>query len=242
MKPVAAMTNYTVRTAVPAKRWFLALLPCGIAVLFGLLSGGLADDAPHDFARMAATALFGLTLPVTSLVIGDAVLGGELRRGTFAFTWMSPVSAREIVVARWMGGSIVSIACIAPAFGLSALVAGAPGSAFYAALAGAAGATTYVAVFMAIGALANRAAAWSLAFVFIVERLLGAALSGIAQLSPSWEARSMFTGLADSPASMARSGIPEGWAALVRLALITAVALAVTVSRLPRVKIAGSSD
>ncbi|MDQ2647924.1 MAG: hypothetical protein M3Z03_00055 [Actinomycetota bacterium] len=242
MTPIAAMTRYTVRTAVPPKRWFLALIPCGMAVLFGLLARGFDASAAHDFARVAARGLFALILPVASLVIGDAVLGGELRRGTFAFTWMSPVSAAEIAFARWAGGSIVATACIAPAFALSAIVAGAPGSAPYAALAGAAGAATYIAVFMAIGSIANRAAAWSLAFVFIVERLLGEALSGIAQLSPSWEARAAFVGLADAPSALVQRGIPHGWAAIVRLAIITAVALVITTRRLPRVKIAGSSD
>jgi hypothetical protein len=260
MTPVAAMTRYTVRTAVPAKRWFLALIPCGVAVLFGLIAQGFDGSAEHDFARMAATALFGLVLPVASLVIGDAVLGGELRRGTFAFTWMSPVSARQIVVARWAGGSIVSTVLIAPAFALAAVTAGSPESAPAVALAGAAAASAYVAVFMAIGSIANRAAAWSLGFVFLIERLLGAAVTGIAQISPSWEGRAMFIGLVDpDPVTgfrrdvitgvvrevkddLIRDGIPHGWAALVRLAVITAVALVITARRLPRAKMAGSSD
>ena len=44
-------------------------------------------------------------------------------------------------------------------------------------------------VFIAIGCITRRTAVWSLAFVFLVERLLGAALTGIAQLSPTWESR-----------------------------------------------------
>lgn len=242
MSPIAAMTRYTVRTAVPPKRWFLALIPCVMAVLFGLLARSFDGPAALEFARVAARGLFALILPVAALVIGDAVLGGELRRGTFAFTWMSPVSPLEIVVARWAGGTIVAAACIAPAFALSAVVAGAAESAGYAALAGAVGAAAYIAVFMAIGSIANRAAAWSLAFVFIVERLLGEALSGIAQLSPSWEARATFVGLAEAPVGLEQRGIPHGWAAVIRLVLIGAVALAITANRLPRMKLAGSSD
>ena len=111
---------------------------------------------------------------------------------------------------------------------------------------------------MAIGSIANRAAAWSLAFVFIVERLLGEALTGIAQLSPSWEGRAMFVGLIDpprrvgfdvitktivaAPDRLVREGIPHGWLALLRLAMIAAVALVVTARRLHRLRFAGSSD
>jgi hypothetical protein len=104
------------------------------------------------------------------------------------------------------------------------------------------GAFAYIAVFMAIGCIAQRAAVWSLAFVFLVERLLGSALSGIAQLSPSWEARAAFVELADAQRILYREGIPHGSAALVRLVLITLVALAVAVRRLPRLRMAGSSD
>ena len=107
------------------------------------------------------------------------------------------------------------------------------------ALAAAFGAAAYVAVFMAIGCIAQRAAVWSLAFVFLVERLLGAALSGIAQLSPSWEARAAFVGLADvQPSASSASGIPDGTGALVRLVLITlAVApRSIAARRLPRLR------
>jgi hypothetical protein len=256
--PISAMTRYTVQSAVPRQRWFLALIPCGVAILFGLITQGIAGDPEHEFARMAVTALFGLVLPVASLIIGDAVLGGELRRGTFAFTWLAPVPAWQIVVARWAGGSVVAAVLVAPAFALSAVVAGAPAYAPAVAVAGAAGASAYVALFMAIGSIAKRAAAWSLAFVFIVERLLGDALTGIAQLSPAWEARAMFVGLVDehSPAQKAvsifadrarqvdlvRDGIPHGWLALLRLGLIAAVALVLTARRLHRAQFAGSSD
>jgi ABC-2 type transport system permease protein len=218
------------------------LLPCAAAVLFGLLARGLEGDPTRDFARVAALALFGLVLPVTSLVVGDAVLGAEVRRGSFTFTWMSPVPAWQIVVARWAGGTLVAGGSLALSFAVAALVAGAPDAAGPAALAAAVGAAAYVALFLAIGCVAQRAAVWSLAFVFLVERLLGAALSGIAQLSPSWEARAAFVGLADVQPSLERGGIPHGTGALVRLALIAAVMLVVATRRLPHLKMAGASD
>ena len=99
-----------------------------------------------------------------------------------------------------------------------------------------------MAVFIAIGCVAQRAAVWSLAFVFLVERLLGAALSGIAQLSPGWEARAVFVDFADAPEDLVRSGIPHGTAAIVRLLIITAVALAIASRRLRTLKLSGSSD
>ena len=85
-----------------------------------------------------------------------------------------------------------------------------------------------MAVFIAIGCLTRRTAVWSLAFVFLVERLLGAALTGIAQLSPTWESRAIFVGLLDDPPRrLVREGIPAGSAAVFRLLLVSLVALGI---------------
>jgi ABC-type transport system involved in multi-copper enzyme maturation permease subunit len=237
-----AIVAYTLRSALPGRRWIGALLPAATSVLFGLIATTLPDTAEGAFAGVAANALFTLVLPVTCLVIGDAVLGAEVRSGTFAFTWMSPVPTWLIAAGRWIGGTIAAAGTLAVAFAVAAMVAGAPEAAGSAALAGAFGAGAYVAVFIAIGCMTRRAAVWSLAFVFIVERLLGAALAGIAQLSPSWEARAAFVGLSDLRADLEREGIPHGSGALVRLALITIVALLLADSRLRRLRLAGSAD
>ena len=141
-------------------------------------------------------------MPIAALVIGDSVLGAEVRAGTFHFTWLSPTPTWQIVLGRWLGGSIVALVTIAPACALAAVVAGAPDSA-------GAGVrrrrrrqrrrTSRCS--SPIGCLTRRTAVWSLAFVFLVERLLGAALTGIAQLSPTWESRAIFVGYLDDPPS-----------------------------------------
>ena len=243
--PLAAIVGYTLRTSLPGKRWIGILLPCAAALLFGLLARSLDtyEGAPeHAFAEVAVVGLFALVLPVTTLVIGDAVLGAEIRSGTFSFTWLSPVPTWQIAIGRWVGGSLIAATCIAASFALSAVIAGAPESADGVAVAGAFGAMAYVAVFIAIGCIARRTAVWSLAFVFLVERLLGAALAGIAQLSPAWVARSAFVDFVTAPADMPRSGIPQGTSALVRLVVISAVALALASVRLKRLKLSGSTD
>jgi len=240
--PFVAIVGYTLRACLPGRRWIGVLLPCAAAVLFGLLATTLDDEATRAFADVAGTALFALVLPVTCLVIGDAVLGAEVRSGAFTFTWLAPVPTWQIVLGRWLGGSLVAAGCLAVAFAVSAAMAGVSEVAISVAVAAAFGAQAYVAVFIAIGCLVRRAAVWSLAFVFLVERLLGAALSGIAQLSPSWEARAAFIGLSDGPADFVRDGIPHGGAALVRLAILAAVALSLATWRLSHLELTGSAD
>jgi ABC-2 type transport system permease protein len=238
-----AVVVFTLRSCVGPRRWLGCLLPSLGALLFGLLARGIDRPVVEAFAQVASQGIFGLTLPIAALVIGDAVLGSEIRSGVFHFTWLTPTPLTTIVVGRWLGGVLVALASIVPAAALAAVVAGVPESAGFAALAAALGAAAYIAVFIAIGCIARRAAVWSLAFVFLVERLLGAALSGVAQLSPGWESRAVFVGLVhEVPARLIRRGIPTGGAAVVRLAVVTLVALAIARWRLSRLALSGASD
>lgn len=234
---------YTLCSCIGPKRWVGCLLPCAGALLFGLLAHAMAESAGDAFARVAADGIFALVVPIASLVIGDAVLGAEVRSGTFHFTWLTPTSLTSIVVGRWIGGTVVALLTIVPACALAAVIAGDTEGVQPAVIASAFGAMAYVAVFIAIGCVARRAAVWSLAFVFLVERLLGTALTGIAQWSPTWESRAAFIGLADDPpSSLMRAGIPDGGAAIVRLALVAALALVIARWRLSRLRFSGASD
>jgi ABC-type transport system involved in multi-copper enzyme maturation permease subunit len=211
-------------------------------VLLGLLALTSDDPADEAFATVADVGLFSLLIPIGCLIIGDAVMGAEMRSGTFHFTWLSPVSVRTIVLARWLGGWLIALVTLVPAVALSALVADSPDSVGPIALATAAGSAAYVALFVFVGCATKRAAVWSLAIVFFVERLLGSALSGIAQLSPMWEGRAVYAGLGPDPGDLVREGIPQGWAAVVRLAILTIVALALATWRLRHLRLTGASD
>jgi hypothetical protein len=175
-------------------------------------------------------------------VIGDAVLGSEVRSGTLHFTWMSPVPLGTIVVGRWLAGWIVALLTVTVAAALAAVVAGASDAAGPMALAVAAESCAYVAVFVMIGCITRRAAVWSLAVVLLVERLLGLALAGIAQLSPTWEGRAVYAELGPGAERLLRDGIPQGWDAVVRLVVITVVALVVATWRLRHLRLTGASD
>jgi ABC-type transport system involved in multi-copper enzyme maturation permease subunit len=238
-----AIVRYTLQSCLPPRRWAAILLPCAGAVLFGLLTLAVDEPADRAFANIAAEAIFSLVMPIAALVIGDSVLGAEIRAGTFHFTWLSPTPTWQIVLGRWLGGSLVALVTIAPACALAAYVAGSPDSAGPAFLAAVAGSVSYVAVFIAVGCLTRRTAVWSLALVFLVERLLGAALTGIAQLSPTWESRAIFVGYLDHPPDrLIREGIPQGGDAIVRLAIITLVALVVSNWRMGHLRLSGASD
>ena len=239
-----AILIYTLQSCIPPRRWLAILLPCAGALLFGLLSRVVHNISHvHAFSNVAAEGIFALAMPMAALVIGDAVLGAEVRAGTFHFTWLSPTPVWQIVLGRWLGGSAVALITTAPASALAAVVAGASSTAGAAYLAAAVGSIAYVAVFIAVGCITRRTAAWSLGIVFLLERLLGAALTGIAQLSPTWESRAIFVGyVSGAPARLIRDGIPQGGAAVVRLVIVTVVALALANWRMSRMRLSGAAD
>lgn len=238
-----AILRYTLRSCLPPKRWFAILLPCVGVLLFGLLARAIDRPADRAFANVGSDGILALMMPIAALVVGDAVLGNEIRSGTFHFTWLSPAPIWQIVVGRWLGGSMVAVVTMGPAVAMAAVIAGSPSSAGAMFIAAATGSICYVAVFIAIGCITRRTAVWSLAFVFLIERLLGAALSGIAQLSPTWLAQAVFAGLLDGPPSrLVRSGVPQGSWAMLRLTIITLVALLIARWRMARIRHAGSSD
>jgi ABC-2 type transport system permease protein len=241
MTALAVVTGYALRACFPFRRRLGLAAPAAGAVLFGLLAHLLDGTREEALASVAGEGLFGIVLPVGCLVVGDAVLGAEVRSGTFHFTWLSPVAFPVIVGGRWLAGTAAALAAVAGPFALAAVVAGVPGAAAPLALAAAAGAAAYVALFVLLGVTTRRAVVWSLAVVVLGERLLGTALSGVAQWSPSWEARAVFARLGPGAESLHRDGVPDGWAAVVRLGMMTAVALALAAWRLGRLRLTGPS-
>lgn len=233
---------YAIRVCVPPKRWALLAIPTVGAVLFGFLARAIEDPTNEGAFNSVTLGLFGLVLPFASLVVGDAVLGAERRSGALALTWLSPTPFATIVLSRWLAGWLLATVTLAPAMALAAAAAGVPNAIGPIVIANVAAAAAYVALFILIGATFQRAALWSLGIVLLGERMLGAALSGIAQLSPQWLARNAYAGLGPDADELLRNGVPSGWGAVVRLALITAVMLVLAERRLRRLRLAGAAD
>ena len=211
------------------------------AVLFGALAL-LGDDRVEAYGGAVALGLFGLVVPFACLIIGDAVLGAEVRDGTFALTWLSPVPVPIITLGRWLGGWLIALVTIVPSVALSAVVADVPDAIFPIVVSTIPTTAAYLAIFVTIGATVRRAAIWSIAFLILVERLLGAALSGLAQLLPGWLGIAAYEGLAPAGTDLDRPGIPEGGSAIVRLVIVTVVALALATWRVRHLHLTGGDD
>lgn len=241
--PFIAVVKVGVRQLLAGKLWIAYLVaPSVIGMLFGALLRLGNDPGGERFAITADIGLFGLAVPITCLMVGDRSVGADVRDGSFVLTWLSPVRLSTIAVGRWLAGFVVSSAVLSLAMALSALAAGSIADVLPSILAVTATCSAYIAVFVFLGLWAKRAAIWSLAFVFVFERLLGGPLSAIGQLSPQWLGRGVLAAFGTDAESLERDGVPEGVEALIRLAIITAVFLLLSVWRLRSVRLSGSRD
>jgi ABC-2 type transport system permease protein len=239
---VAVIAGYAAKACFPRTRRLGLIVPAVGALLFGLLSRALEDSPEEALALIAGQGLFGVVLPIGCLIIGDAVLGSEIRSGTMHYTWLSPASFRSIVLGRWLVGTGVAVVALAVPCALAAVVAGVPDGAGALGFAAAMGASAYIAVFVLLGAMTRRAVVWSLALVVLLERLLGQALSGIAQWCPGWVARFVYGDLGPDADRLLRSGVPAGGEAVTRLVIITVVALWLAARRLAKLRLSGPTD
>lgn len=237
-----AMVLYVPRACLPPLRRRILAIPIGAALLFGALSHAVRGDRAEAFAGIADGGLFGLVLPLGTLIIGDAVLGAEVRSGALPFTWLAPVRLWEIVVTRWLGGWLITLATLVPACMAAALIAGVPAAIAPMTLAAGFGSAALVAIFVLVGSTTRRSAVWSLGLLLLGERLVGAAIAGVAGVSPTWVARSVYASYGPGAEALERSGIPTDGAAVGRLALLTVVALALAVWRMQTLQLTGSRD
>ena len=240
--PFVAAFVYTLRVCVPRKKAALLALPCVGALLFGLLARSVDNPTPAGRFNDVGGALFGLIMPLACLVVGDAVLGAEVRAGTLGLTWLSPVRFSTLVLARWSAGWLIAAGVLTPALALSAVIAGVPGAVGPIALATIAGTAAYIALFLLLGAAFKRGVWWALAIVLLGERLLGSVLPGIAQFSPQWLATMVYAGLGPGADELEREGMPIGGAAVVRLAVLTIVFVLIAVRQMRRLRLGGGVE
>ena len=240
--PFVACFVYALRVCVPPKRWALLAIPTVGAILFGLLARVIDDPTPEGAFNSVTNGLFALVLPFACLVVGDAVLGAERRSGALGLTWLSPTPFHTIVLARWRAGWTIAAVALGPAMAMAALLAGVPDAVGPLLVATLAAAAAYLGLFIVVGAAFQRAALWSLAIVLLGERLLGAVLAGIAQLSPQWLAQTTYAELGPDAENLLRDGVPSGWGAVIRLAILTVVTLALAERRVRHLTLAGAAD
>lgn len=203
MTAAVAITAATIRQLLPTRRaivlFVVELLPAGIYLL---MAGAFADEAAavERIFVMVVTLFFPLLVPIVSLIIASASLGGERRDGTLSFIVLRPIPRSVIAAAKVLGAVIVAGALNAiGAVALSVSYAIETGNwqLVLPLLGGALAATVvYCAVFVPLGFFTDRAVLIGLIYVLVFENGVAFAAEGLSALSAWRLGFAVFVGLA----------------------------------------------
>lgn len=110
-------------------RWFLAFAATFTVLALAMSWMSVAGAAGTGFASLGRTAaslvsLVVLIVPLTGLVLGAGAIAGERERGSLLYLLAQPVSAADVVVAKFLGAAGALVAAVLVGFGLAALVIG----------------------------------------------------------------------------------------------------------------------
>jgi ABC-2 type transport system permease protein len=226
--------------ALLGRRRFLLLLPLPL-LLVGLaaLAHGLHPDPSNWGEPVVAGLGFAVVLPMIALVLGTGVLGAEIDDGTIVHVLATPVSRRDIVLAKLAVAAGIATAVGAAAMFVTGTIVESVRFGLGLAVACAVASIAYSALFLALSLLTRRPVLLGLLYVLIWEGLLGNAVTGtrvlsvqqyVVSLAARWADTDLFTGT-----------VKIGVALAMSVAVIVAGA-AVTINRLRSFSIAGETS
>lgn len=171
---------------------------------------GISDPDEAASLYPAMIAGVGYTFAIAVLIITVAILRDERDSGTLPYIYMRPMSRSFMALSSIAAGVLAALTLAVGGWLMSVLATLAVGQPFSTAAAGivqfVAAGVGYAAVFVPLGYLVPRAVLVGLGYIVIVESILGAVVTGIAQLSIWRIALSIY---ADIEPAWASAGMDE---------------------------------
>lgn len=190
MKAALAITTMTVRQVLGVRRLILlGLLALAPAFILFLTLGRQSYQAGlDDMVDISAGLLFNVAIPVVTLILTAAALGDERRDGTLSFLAVRPQPRWLIASAKIIGAAGAAVAISTAGGVVMAMVFGVRTESYafiWPMIAGSVlAATAYAAIFVPLGYLTEKAVGIGLAYLFIWEQGVVAAIGSLASLSP----------------------------------------------------------
>jgi len=250
MRAALAIVKVTLRQLLGRRASIGLLLLCLLPAVSQFLVGFSQSDqeALELYRESTFGLLFGVAVPLTTVVLATGALGGERRGNTLGFILLRPISRMVVAVAKILAAWLA-------AFGVTAIGAGVAGTALglttgnwaqlLPTIAGVGVATLgYAAVFTAFGYFTDRATLAGLAYLLIWEgavaspipaltttslwRIGVSAYAGLVSEGRHWATG---TGLVNQSQSQLRDllgvVVPGFWGALAKSLVLTLIAGAV---------------
>lgn len=178
------VARITLRATLGRRRALLFAVPAVVLILLTVaLKATRAPVLPWP-SHVLGTFGFSVLLPLTALIIGTGVLGGEIDDGSVVHLLATPVRRAEVIFTKF----VVAAGLTALFAAVPELIAGliAPNEtklAFALFIGAVAGSVVYSAVFVLASVLTTRAIAFGLLYVAVWEGLLSNFVGGVRILS-----------------------------------------------------------
>jgi ABC-2 type transport system permease protein len=226
--------------ALLGRRRFLLLLPLPL-LLVGLtaLAHGLHPDPSKWGEPVVAGLGFAVVLPMIALVLGTGVLGAEIDDGTIVHVLATPVSRRDIVLAKLAVAAGITTAVGAVAMFVTGAIVESVRFGLGLAVACAVASIAYSALFVALSLVTRRPVLLGLLYVLIWEGLLGNLLTGSRALSIQQYAVTIAANITPGSVLHARLSLPV---ALVMSAAFAVGGTLLAIDRLGSFRLTGETS
>ena len=161
------------------------------------------DEDPAEFATTYSNAIAGpgYTFAIAALILTVATLRDERDGGTLPYIYMRPISRVSLAISSVAAGAAAAVTIAIGAWLMTALAGLAVGGDLSIALPGialfVAAAIGYAALFVPLGYLVPRALLVGLGYIVVVESILAAFVTGLAQFSIWRISLSIYAGIED---------------------------------------------
>jgi ABC-2 type transport system permease protein len=178
------VASITVRATLGRRRAVLFAVPA--AILIGLtliLRASHPTGAPWP-DHVLGDFGFSILLPLTALIIGTGVLGGEIDDGSVVHLLATPVRRADVIVTKFaVAAGLTALFAAVPELIAGLIAPNETRLAFALFIGAVAGSVIYSAVFVLASVLTTRAIAFGLLYVVVWEGLLSNFVGGVRILS-----------------------------------------------------------
>lgn len=229
----------TVRQLRAGKATLVVALFAAAPVLFAMIFALSRTTGPWTgFLADTYLQLLGPTvIPLATLIVATNVLGNEIADRTLPYLTLKPIGRWRIVVAKYLGGTLVASVTFLVSYLLAwvliaATKGGAEATALVALVAGTfAGIVAYGALFLLVSLVVPRALLAGVMYVLLWESLLARFIPGIKLLSVRHFSESVFVRVLDNPGTTL-DGALQLPSAIAVLLVVTLLSLTLATLRL----------
>ena len=201
-----------------------------LPILLGWVIGRQSDDPLEAGVGFISYMGLSILIPVVALIFASASLGDTREDGTLVYLWLRPISRWSVTAGAWAASSTITLPLTVIPMTIAAILLDAGNTLILATILTAVLAGfAYCGIFLLLGLLVKNPVIWGLAYIFIWEAIVAAAIA------VSGYSRAIITGR--TGVEFDRLFSPSQGTSIFMLIVIMAVSMGITTVRLSRIEV-----